>query len=67
MEKTKLFAQYIKAANFFPAYAPGVTNWINKMRGVDGHGKAIDFTAVDLKLIRSGLIACKKDLLAELA
>ena len=46
---------YIKAAKFFPKYAPKVTNWKNKCRGKNGKGQPLDFTPADRKAILSGL------------
>lgn len=47
--------KYIKAAQFFPAYAPGVKNWKHKLRGVDGNGKPISFTEADRENIRKSI------------
>ena len=44
---------YIKAAKFFPKYAPKVTNWKNKCRGKNGKGQPLDFTPADRKEILS--------------
>jgi len=59
-----LFQKYIKGTNFFPDYAPGVTNPTHKMRGIDGHGQTIDFSADDWKKIRDGINTLRRDLLA---
>lgn len=47
--------KYIKGANFFPVFAPGVTNWTHKMRGKDGRGNPLSFTDQDLDQIRAGI------------
>lgn len=49
----KLF-DFIKAANFFPNYAPQVRNWKHKLRGVDGNKKPITFSEDDRKQIKQG-------------
>lgn len=50
----KLF-DFIKAAKFFPTYAPQVRNWKHKLRGVDGNKKPIEFSREDIKQIKRGV------------
>lgn len=51
---------------FFADYAKDVRNFTHKMRGVDGNGKAIDFSDEDKKLIASGLKEMMKDTVSKL-
>lgn len=51
----KQILKYISAKHFFSDYASEVKNFTHKMRGKDGNGKPIDFSAEDKKLITSGL------------
>lgn len=45
----------IKAATFFPTYAPGVKNWSHKMRGMNGRGNPLSFSLEDLNEINAGI------------
>jgi len=54
--------KFIKAANFFPAYAPSVKDWRKKMTGKNGRGNPIDFSKEDNKAIQSGIKKLFKDL-----
>lgn len=45
----------IKAAKFFPKYAPEVKNWKHKLRGKDGNKKPIDFSKEDKQMIKQGI------------
>lgn len=47
--------QFIKAAQFFPIYAPEVTMYKHKIRGKDGNNKPTGFSEADKEAIRSGL------------
>lgn len=58
---------YIKAAHFFPAYAPQVSNWTAKMRGKNTRGAPLDFSPADMQAIREGLYQLFTDLAAETA
>lgn len=58
----KLF-EYIKASNFFPKYAKGVSNWKHKLRGIDGNKNPIAFSEEDEALIKKGLQKMTQDLL----
>lgn len=51
----------ISAKVFFAEYAPNVSNYTHKMRGIDGNGKPIDFTDEDLQLIIAGMRAMFED------
>ena len=51
----KEILKYISAKHFFADYAKEVKNFTHKMRGVDGNGKAIEFSDEDKKLIAFGL------------
>lgn len=53
----------IKAEKFFQLYAPGVTNWKHKLRGVSGRGGELDFTKEDVALIKASLKQLSADLL----
>lgn len=46
---------YIKAAQFFPAYAPEVKDFRRKMSGKNSNGNPISFTDTDKAAIRAGL------------
>lgn len=55
--------KYIKAKQFFPKYAPGVTNWTHKMRRVSGNkGRPINFSDGDFEMITDGIIKMCEDL-----
>ncbi len=56
----KIFT-YIKAAQFFPKYAPLVTNWKNKCRGYNGKGTPLDFSEADKIAILRGVHKMHKD------
>jgi len=62
----KEILKYISAKHFFADYAKDVRNFTHKMRGVDGNGKAIDFSDEDKKLIASGLKEMMKDTVSKL-
>lgn len=47
--------EYIKAAKFFPKYAPGVKNYKHKLRGKNGRGNETEFSHSDKELINSGV------------
>ncbi len=55
--------KYIKAAQFFPAYAPQVRDWKKKLSGKNGRGNPTGFTDDDRTAIRDGL----QDLIKSLA
>lgn len=57
----KIF-EYIKADKFFPKYAPGVKNYKHKIRGKNGRGNPLEFTARDKQLIEAGLIKLFKNI-----
>jgi hypothetical protein len=57
----KIFT-FIKAAQFFPVYAPDVINWKHKLREKNGRGNELHFSESDLKQIRAGLTKLFKDL-----
>lgn len=50
----KLF-NYIKAAKFFPTYAPTVTDWKKKMTGKNGRGNPLSFSVADKTAIKKGI------------
>lgn len=54
--------KFIKADQFFPAYAPTVKNYKRKISGKNGRGNPIEFTPDDNKHIKSGLRKLFKDL-----
>jgi hypothetical protein len=62
----KEILKYISAKHFFTDYVKSVKNYTHKMRGKDGHGKAIDFSEEDKKLIAAGLKEMTKDILLKL-
>lgn len=47
--------KYIKAAQFFPRYAPKVKDWRHKVSGKNGKGKPVTFTDKDKEEIHEGL------------
>ena len=55
---------YIKAAAFFPDYAPKVKNWKHKMRGFNGRGNPMEFSKDDIKEITKGLKKLYHDLIS---
>lgn len=62
----KEILKYISAKHFFADYAPAVKNFTHKMRGKDGHGKAIGFTEDDKKIISEGVREMIDDILLKL-
>lgn len=54
--------EIIKAAKFFPKYAPGIKNWKHKLRGVDGNKKPIEFSAEEKKQIKQGVRSFLSDI-----
>lgn len=62
----KEILKYLSAKNFFADYAKEVKNFTHKMRGTDGNGKPIEFTADDKKVIATSLKEMVKDTIAKL-
>ncbi|MBP8995030.1 MAG: hypothetical protein KBG30_14635 [Bacteroidales bacterium] len=62
----KEILKYISAKHFFADYAKEVKNFTHKMRGVDGNGKAIEFSDEDKKLIAFGLKEMVKETVLKL-
>ena len=56
---------YIKAANFFPAYCHKIKDWKKKMTGKNGRGNPIEFSKEDKKIIKQGLKKLMSELQAE--
>ena len=54
---------YIKAAKFFPDYAPGVKDWKKKMTGRNGRGNPVTFSDQDKNEIKAGVKKLCKDLI----
>lgn len=52
---------YIKAAKFFPKYAPNVIAWKKKMSGKNTNGNPLDFTDSDKAAIKTGVAKLFKD------
>lgn len=61
----KQIFDYISAKRFFVEFAPEVKNYTHKMRGIDGNGKEIGFSAEDKKAIKAGLRAMMKSLVSQ--
>jgi hypothetical protein len=55
--------KHIKAAQFFPNYATGVTDWKKKLSGRNGRGNPLDFSEADKVEIRAGLRVLIKEIL----
>ena len=53
---------YIKAAKFFPKYAPEVKDWKKKLTGKNGRGNFIEFSVSDNKAIKAGVKVMTKEL-----
>ena len=62
----KEILKYISAKHFFADYSKEVKNFTHKMRGVDGNGKAIEFSDEDKKLIAFGLKEMVKETVLKL-
>ena len=60
MNKQQLF-KLLKAARFFPKYAPGVTQFYHKMNEWDGR-KTIEFNDDDNRQIKEGVKLLIEDL-----
>jgi hypothetical protein len=54
--------EFIKAAKFFPVYAPNVKNYNQKLSGKNTRGNPLDFTLQDKKEIKAGMKRLFKDL-----
>lgn len=54
--------KYIKADRFFTDYLPLLRNYKHKIRGKDGNGKEIEFSAAEKKEIKAALKRLCKDL-----
>lgn len=54
---------YIKAAAFFPKYAPTVKDWRKKMTGKNGRGNPVTFSPADNLAINAGLKKLFKDII----
>jgi len=52
--------KFVKAARFFPTYAPTVKQFNNKILGTDGR-RPVKFTDQDKKAIKIGLRAMVKE------
>lgn len=52
----------IKAALFFPTYAPQVKDWKKKMTNKNGRGNYIEFSPSDKAAIKAGLKQLFKDI-----
>lgn len=57
---------YIKAANFFPKYAPGVKDYKHKLSGKDSRGKEKYFTLADMRMIFRGVKRMSRDLTGDI-
>lgn len=53
---------YIKAARFFPKYAPSVRDFKRKLSGKNSNGNPIQLTEADKVAVRKGLVKLFKDL-----
>jgi len=60
---TMIFS-YIKADQFFPKYCPEIKSYKHKIRGLNGRGNPVYFSADEQKQIRKGLKMLLKDLIA---
>jgi hypothetical protein len=55
--------QFIKADQFFPKYCPSIKSYKHKIRGKNGRGNPVEFSAEERKQIRDGLKRLLRDLL----
>jgi hypothetical protein len=53
---------YIKAAKFFPDYAPNIPAWKKKISGKNSNGNPVDFTEAEKTEITKALKQLIKDL-----
>jgi hypothetical protein len=60
----KQIFKYVKAAQFFPEYAPQVKQHGNKITGSDGR-RTVDFSNEDKKAIKEGLKKMVRDISKE--
>jgi hypothetical protein len=58
--------KYLSANHFFRDYCSEVKNFTHKMRGKNGNGKPIEFSADDKKLIVAGLKKMTADFIMKL-
>ena len=65
LKNERNFKVYISEV-FFADYAKDVKNFTHKMRGTDGNGKPIEFSADDKKAIVGGIKQMAKDISAQL-
>lgn len=54
--------KFIVMKYFFEKYAPGVTSYLHKHRGIDGNGKSISWSDEDRDKIRAGMKKLFSDL-----
>lgn len=53
---------YIKADTFFRGYLPHIKSYKHKIRGKNGRGNHVEFSAAEKKQIKSSLKSLFKDL-----
>lgn len=58
----KELIDHLNSSLFFPTYAPGVTDYKSKMRGVNSRNNPVKFTVNDKRLIAKGLQQLARDI-----
>lgn len=56
------FFKVVPARQFFTQYAPQVKRYYHKLRGIDGNGKPLDFSAEDRKVMKAAVMKLAKEL-----
>jgi len=54
--------KYIKAAQFFPKYCPGIVDYKRKLSGKNGRGNPLKFSAEEIRMIKDGIKKMLTDL-----
>lgn len=54
--------KYIKAEQFFKDYLPEIKSYKHKIRGKNGRGNPVEFSAAEKKQIKAALKSLFKDL-----
>ena len=54
--------EYIKADTFFREYLPNIKSYKHKIRGKNGRGNPVEFSAAEKKQIKDALKSLFKDL-----
>jgi hypothetical protein len=54
--------KFIKAAQFFPKYCPGIVDYKRKLSGRNSRGNKLNFSAEEVRIIKAGIKKMLTDL-----